>query len=521
MLRGIRPLWRQSGGRAAISHARRATTTKKIHQARLALESLEDRLVPTISFLPTQGLLTETPDSVNAGMTSPPVYLLFWGSYWGTQQGVAQENQFINDVKTVVGSSYLRGLVQYGSDGKATFGAAVTDTSNPPPSFDMSDVNAEVQRATSLGGGLPPPAYTGGDPIYFVVTDPNAITGGDLKGAIGYNQLGQLYPGYVGGQKENVHLGWVGNWWTSSAHNAVDRDNFTTTFSHELAEAMTYSDSGLGINVQDQYGNSGQIADFEAEAGTYGYAYRLGGVLVQAYWSVRDGRYIVPDGNVQEFALSPIWNNGNFTNTYNLTLNGDQLGVDYSDQISLARSANTSGVQATVNNESATFDSGAIKTVNVNTFGGQNSVNVDSVPAGVAVKIGSTGNPAGSTTSNDFVQIGNGSLSGIAGTVNISNGSGQTTVFIDDANDTARNITVTDHSVAFAGLTTITYQAGYKTTDGSTHGVIGLGFVDGQKGGPNQVDVESVPSLTPVSLFSDLPDNVYGPAAGQLHRYHW
>jgi hypothetical protein len=119
--------------------------------------------------------------------------------------------------------------------------------------------------------------------------------------------------------------------------------------------------------------------------------------------------------------------------------------------------------------------------------------------------------------SNDEVFIGSdgGSLAGIQGTVNVSNTSGQTHLLVDAFNDGARNVVITDHSVAFSGLTTINYQGGTRGYDGSLHGVTNLEVVDGQ--GSNYVDVASVPALTDVTLWSDTQDYIDGPAAPRIH----
>ena len=83
-------------------------------RARLALEALEDRTVPTVLFIPTFG--AETVQGSNEGMISPSVHLIFSGSSW-TQQS---EQALLNSVASILAGPYLSGLTQYGSDGKAT-----------------------------------------------------------------------------------------------------------------------------------------------------------------------------------------------------------------------------------------------------------------------------------------------------------------------------------------------------------------------------------------------------------------
>ena len=79
----------------------------------------------------------------------------------------------------------------------------------------------------------------------------------------------------------------------------------------------------------------------------------------------------------------------------------------------------------------------------------------------------------------------------------------------------ARTVTVTDHSVAFSGLTTVNYTGGTRWNDGSIHGVTVLEVVDGK--GTNYVDVLSVPALTNVILWADTMDWVFGPASNKVN----
>jgi hypothetical protein len=54
--------------------------------ARLGIEALEDRTVPTIVFNPVFGSETYFGGHTSnfTVLNSPKVYLIFWGSYWGS-----------------------------------------------------------------------------------------------------------------------------------------------------------------------------------------------------------------------------------------------------------------------------------------------------------------------------------------------------------------------------------------------------------------------------------------------------
>ena len=266
----------------------------------------------------------------------------------------------------------------------------------------------------------------------------------------------------------------------ANSGGSIDTDGFTQVFSHELAESMA---AAVHVNDPGGLGLGYQIADGEPEYFGNGYTYRLAnGSLVQAYWSQRDGGWVVPDGNSQRFTLS--WASSTFNNTFNLQVNGDQLGVNYNDDITVDRSPNTSGTRVTMDGQSASFALGAIKSLNINTGGGYNTVHLKGVESGETVNVDSF-----STNSFDDVIVGsNGSLAGIQGTVNVSNSSGRSWLQIDDSNDEARNITITDHSVTFQGLTTINYTPFAGPSGGFVHGVMGLEIDD--TWGANEIDAE-------------------------------
>jgi hypothetical protein len=85
---------------------------------------------------------------------------------------------------------------------------------------------------------------------------------------------------------------------------ALNKDAFTAVFSHELAEAMA---SAVTVTDPGHFNLGNQICDNEPEVN--GYYVNLAGSypgpggspvattnLVQAYWSQKDGAFIVPTG---------------------------------------------------------------------------------------------------------------------------------------------------------------------------------------------------------------------------------
>jgi len=506
-------------GRPGTKPARRPPPARKRHKARLQLEELEDRTVPTIVFSPKFGIETIAPGSTNDGMQNPNVSYIFSGSYWTkTAQGQQDEKALLNSAKSIMSGPYLSGLTQYGSDGTATFSRSWNDPSTLPNNPSAGAIQGFLQNSISSRGTDPGNTDYRHAPIYVVVSDPNFSANSGGKNAPGtfFSLQYSTYLGFPTFVPEKINMVYVGTQTGADGH--VITDWFTMTLSHEFAEVVSdpgyqgahYNPPGaLPLNL----GN--QIADNEPELGSTHYGYRLNGALVQPYWSNRDQAFIVPDGNSQNFYLYPIWNDSTatFTGTFNLSVIGDQLGVNYADNIQIGGTANAS---VTMNNQSAIFESGTINAINVNTAGGTNSVKVSGLPASVTLNLDSSG-----FNGFDQVLIGNnGSLAGIQGSVNVANHSGQSSVTIDDTKDGARNITLTDHSVAYSGLTTINYTAGY-LVNGYEHGVSTLVL---NAGSGSQIDVLSVGPLTDteIYLYWNLLNKVYGPAASQVHVHiYW
>jgi hypothetical protein len=488
---------------------RKASSARAV---RPALEALEDRCVPTVVFTPHFDGETVTAQHPEAVLRNPPVYLIFHGPYWGTAGGQAEVSWLRQAAMSILGGPYLSGLVQYGSDGKVNYQGSYVDTSAAPDNASPTQVRDFLQGVINdPRSPIFAPGYFSSTPVYVVITQPNATN--DFGG---FNQRmnADIHEnGASGTTNEPLTYVKVG---TSNGGVYRDMDKFTLTFSHEMAEVIS-DPGGTGVKIGRPAGlpasikGDDQIGDLEPDYpnGVPGYGYRLNGYLVQPYWSdrVEDKAFIVPDGNAQRFVLSPIWNGDNFTGTYDLSVQGDQLGFNYADNIRVGVNAATSGAQVTMNNETVGFDNTVggkpvIQSISVDTRGGDNFVLVAAAPVGVTVNIDSWG------FSNDIVQVGDGgSLASLQGsTVNVSNTSGHTHLIIDASQDGAHDVTLTDHSVAFAGLATVNYRAG---------GVNQLDVIDGV--GFKWVDVESTSSLTAVTLWASSDDCVRGPASGLVN----
>jgi hypothetical protein len=493
----------------------RGDCTKALRErrrTRLEVESLEDRLVPTIVFNPAFGGETIKPGSTNVGLQNPSVDLLFSGPFWNTGSGKLAETSLLNGAKAILNSPYLSGLTQYGSSGTAHFAASWTDTNSisvdPHSGASVGDVWSFLQNSVSSRNA-------GVATIFVVVSDPNSSQSYDG----GWNIPTDLMVRTPAPFYEPTHMIWIG---TTSVFPSTDV--FTSDLSHELAETMSDPNpgnggtevnppSGLPASLANPGGN--QIGDYEpAAAYQVHYAYRLngpGGVLVQPYWSAKDNAFIVPDGQTDNFYLNPIWTSSNtFTGTYSLSVQGDQLGNHYyapiSDNIVIDHAFGAQGedVKATLNGQSATFDAGTIKTVSVNPGGGFNTVRIAAVPSNVAVNVN------GGRQSSDTVIVGNTghSLVNILGAVSVTNATGQTDLQIDDAQGGKENIDFLSNAVNINGAL-ITFGGASRSPNGSLTGVTRLEVIDGFAA--NKITVSSLPPLTAVTLYADFLDQIFDP----------
>jgi hypothetical protein len=406
------------------------------------LELLEDRVVPTIVFNSPQETV------MNMGgplIDTPKVEIIFWGSGWtANAANMTLQTNVVNAVQSIVAGPYLSDLTQYGTakfpiSGMATYGQSfnIANTS-PPANFTAGNVAAMLTQ-NMANKTLPNPS-TDPNLYYYVFTQP----GSALAGANGAHTSTSF-----GGVRFPFGFG------ANTAAPAIVLDRLTSTFSHELVEATTDPDPGIGgregILVMTAPGAPDELSDNITVAGvTFGpqnFDYRLNGVLVQSYWSGNTfdatapagaplGACIVPTGQRQDFYV-----NGAGV----LTVVGDQLGPN--DAITLGVGAN-GGVFATLNGETAQFDPFStlgrvsITSIEVDDRTGNDTINVLQTKANVPVGIGSDGNAT--------VNIGAaGSVQQILADVGIGNMvAGATTIDVDDSADNmVRAVTIDANTI--------------------------------------------------------------------------
>src|SRR5262249_38878101 len=90
-------------------------SSKKLNKTRLGVETLENRLVPTVVFQPVFG--AESVNNHHDGLQNPPVTVIFSGSFWNSDN----EKPLLDGMQRIMGGAYLIAMTQYGSDGMAHF----------------------------------------------------------------------------------------------------------------------------------------------------------------------------------------------------------------------------------------------------------------------------------------------------------------------------------------------------------------------------------------------------------------
>ncbi|MHB1426081.1 MAG: hypothetical protein ACYC3I_23200 [Gemmataceae bacterium] len=475
--------------RLVSSTTRPRTPVRRRPTTRLCLESLEDRIVPTIVFEPYFGNESVT---YHGGpvLNDAPVYLIYWGSYWNTQAGSTQETQYTTAIRNELNSPLFGNLSQYNNAGPAyllnTYNSKDADPTN---GFSDATLQSVVLDAMSdPNSNIDIPASTewqdgGHAPIYLVITPPNIDSYRNSNvGGYHSNFIGSPYNN---GDSMNMVYAWVENS-SNTAMGLNSTQDFVTMFvSHEIGEALTdpypATDQAYQATAGASWpgGGTGEIGDFEPNLAPY--TYRLNGVngqLVQALWDENANAFTVSDGNSQNFYLLPQYNASNqytFSNT--LVISGDQLGSNYNDTVTI-NTTSSGGVTVTLNGQTATFDAGQISEIYVFAGGGYNTINILGTPSGVPTYVNSIGDDTVTVGNTASSQGSNGSMAGIQGSVDVF-GSGSIVLNVDDSGDpNAQTVSMHDGTISYGSAASIFYTA----TSSSSGGVTSLSIYGGSGG---------------------------------------
>jgi hypothetical protein len=311
--------------------------------------------MPTILFNPYFGA-ENAGDGGGLKLSNTPVYLVFWGTGWGGGEN-ATTLAIEQAARSVLNSSYLIRLQQYGSDGTAYYNADDFVNWDPSNQFQTDDLGDMIEDEISKGALPDEGASTEIKPLFVVVTPPGITS--DQSDAGGWHT------------EEDGHFEiWLGS--KSNPDGTFNLDWFTKAFGHELVESISDPESysgiftGAGASFPNPPPKSSEIADYEAALDSY----RIGGpngVLVQPYWSQQDGAFVVPDGTLQNFYLEPhfLYNDssGFFLDSNILVVNMDQSG-NSANTLYIEKSSR-GGVQIDLNGEIVSFEPGYITQVQI------------------------------------------------------------------------------------------------------------------------------------------------------------
>jgi hypothetical protein len=405
---------------------RHAARTRR--RRRIFVERLEDRALLTTLFTSQHGTPVVSDgggDRLGQVSWGMPLYSIFWGSYWATPAGQAQQAALENSLNTMFFfNPTLSGLNQYGVRFPAGVPGGgtveVNDFSDPPDNFSKSRIDDVVSNAID-NLGLPEEDDFSNGGFYLVFTPPGKFSDvvdpdpPHLETAVGYHTSTTDFDFPF--DFDTWHYAWIGNFNSQDiipGANSQGQDFITQGISHEVMEAMT-DPNGDGIRASVGHGN--EIADGEAES----YAALVGGYEVSSFWSARDNAYAVYDGNSQVVTFD----NGN------LIINGDQFGFGTNDTITV--DLNSEGQPLiTLNGQTFSFTSdpsrSRVNSITINSGGGTNTINVLRTSSLAPVTINGS--------SRDTVNIGvGGRVQDIGGNVTIENPPSFTAINVDDSAD--------------------------------------------------------------------------------------
>jgi hypothetical protein len=225
-------------------------------------------------FTPQQGFPTIADGGGRLDTVSPglPLYTIFWGSYWFTGAGQAQQTALQNSLNTMFFfNPTLSGLNQYGIHNPAFVPGSgvvgVNDGSDPPNNFSDNQIQDVVSNAID-NLGLPEEDDFANGGMYLVFTPPGINSGGSGSGDVGYHLSTADFDFPF--DFDTWHYAWIGNF--------TSQDFITNSISHEVMESITDPDNS-GIRLT----NGNEICDGEAQ----NYAALVGGFEFASFWSGR------------------------------------------------------------------------------------------------------------------------------------------------------------------------------------------------------------------------------------------
>ena len=215
-------------------------------------------------------------------LTTPRVKPIFWGTAWFRPwlQPGPSAGDILWAMKTIFLGPYMSGLSQYDGVGRGSILSEifVSLTNDPPNPLGQHDIESMLTSLTVLPDGRLLNPERDSQLLCCVFTPP------------GFKSTDEEANGYHTFFLSNggaVPYAWISNDGTL--------DFISSVYSHELAEACTDPVNAF----YDNTGACGQAGPCEVSDFCYGNGpgrgwWKVGGVLVQGYWSLQDGRCMLP-----------------------------------------------------------------------------------------------------------------------------------------------------------------------------------------------------------------------------------
>ena len=228
---------------------------------------------------PAPGSATSFVDNGGPKLNHIQVQLIFWGAAWNTfPQPVPTVNEVDAAVNTIMHSSYMSTLAQYGVGYGSKLPSIVISTSNPPNPFSDTDVANFITGLLNADQLQEPDENS---QILYCVVMPVVVNSTNTS-FIGEHTYFSYKDEEDSTRFDNAHFAWI--------TNSGSLGGLTTIFSHELVESCTDPEGTAILGVAGTCSQSGwcEIGDVCSSTGV------VDGVTVQSYWSQKDKACIVP-----------------------------------------------------------------------------------------------------------------------------------------------------------------------------------------------------------------------------------
>jgi hypothetical protein len=231
---------------------------------------------------PAPGSPTSFVDNGGLKLNHVQVQLIFWGTAWNAfPPPVPTVNEVDAAVNTIMLSSYMSALAQYGVGYGSKLSSIIVGTSNPPNPFSDSDVANFITGLLNADQLQEPDENS---QVLYCVVMPVGVHSTNTA-FIGEHTYFSYQDEEDTTRFDNAHFAWI--------TNSGSLDGVTTIFSHELVESCTDPEGTaiLGVAGTCSQGGWCEIGDVCTSTSV------VDGVRVQSYWSQMDKACIVPTWN--------------------------------------------------------------------------------------------------------------------------------------------------------------------------------------------------------------------------------